>query len=119
MSHQIITSELLNELSDEQQQMLVGGADFELSGSNFGNRRNILFGKTSSGPHGSKAASAGISNTVNTAAQDFLGLGGNIPTGIGALGTSPVGGDQANGTENGLENGTENGLENGLENGDA
>ncbi|ODH01164.1 hypothetical protein A4S05_30055 [Nostoc sp. KVJ20] len=90
MSHQIITSELLNDLSDEQQQMLVGGADFGLSGSNFGNRRSALIGRTTSGPRGSSATSIGINSAVNTAARDFLGLGGNLPRGVGALGASPV-----------------------------
>ncbi len=108
MSHQIITSELLNDLSNEQQQMLVGGADFELSGSNFGNRKSALIGRTTSGPHGSSATSVGINSAVNTAAQDFLGLGGNLPTRVGALGASPVGGENSLG--NGGENSTGNDL---------
>ncbi|MEH2309354.1 CTB family bacteriocin [Nostoc sp.] len=103
MSHQIVASELLNELSDEQQQILVGGADFELSGSNYGNRRNGLLGKTNSGPQGSSSVSVGTSNAINTAAQDFLGLGGTIPTSVGALGLSPTGGDPTGGEQTGGE----------------
>ncbi|MBN3882979.1 MAG: hypothetical protein HWQ44_08295 [Nostoc sp. JL34] len=101
MSHQIMTSELLNELSNEQQQMLVGGADFELSGSNFGNRRSGLLGRTTSGPQGSTSTSIGTNNAINTAAQDFLGLGSTIPTGVGALGLSPTGGDPTGTVEEG------------------
>ncbi|MBD2385679.1 CTB family bacteriocin [Cylindrospermum sp. FACHB-282] len=90
MSNQIITSKLFVPLSDEQQQFLAGGADFELSNSNFANRISALRGTTSSGPGGSFANSAGTSNLTNTAAQDFLGLGGEIPEGIGALPPTPV-----------------------------
>ncbi|MEH2154660.1 CTB family bacteriocin [Nostoc sp.] len=105
MSHQIMTSELLNELSNEQQQILVGGADFELSGSNFGNRWIGLVGRTTSGPQGSTSSSRGINNAINTAAQDFLGLGSAIPTGVGALGVSPTGGDPTGTVEQGGDTG--------------
>lgn len=89
MSHQIIASKLFVELSDEQQQLLAGGADFELSNSNFANRQSNLRGTTSSSPQGSNANSTATNNTVNTAAQDFLGLGGVIPTNVRALGQAP------------------------------
>lgn len=45
MSHGIFTSELFVTLSDEQQQLLTGGVDFELAGSNFSQRRANLLGK--------------------------------------------------------------------------
>lgn len=90
MSNQIFVSELFVVLSDEQQQFLAGGADFELSNSNFANRITALRGTTASGPNGSFANSAGTSSAVNTAAQDFLGLGGLIPTDIGALPPPPT-----------------------------
>lgn len=86
MSTQINASNLLIALSDEQQEIVTGGADFELAASNYGNRGSVLMGKTTSGPDGSSAASIGRSNTIVTAAQDFLGLGGDIPLGVGALG---------------------------------
>lgn len=89
MSNPINASELFVALSDEQQQLLTGGADFELSNSNFANRISALRGTTASGPGGSFANSAGTSNATNTAAQDFLGLGGLIPTDIGALPPPP------------------------------
>ncbi len=81
MSHQIIASELLNELSNKQQKVLVGGADFELSGSNFGNRRSGLIGKTSSVPQGSSASSASTSTArrksriQKSRIQKYYGIG--------------------------------------------
>jgi hypothetical protein len=86
MSNQMNTSSLLIALSDEQQEIVTGGADFELAASNYGNRGSALLGTSTSGPQGSTATSAGRANTIVTAAQDFLGLGGDIPLGVGALG---------------------------------
>jgi hypothetical protein len=73
-------------LSDEQQEIVTGGADFELAASNYGNKGSALMGTSTSGPQGSTATSAGRANTILTAAQDFLGLGGDIPLGVGPLG---------------------------------
>lgn len=87
MSHQI--SELLVELSNQQQQLIAGGADFELANSNFANRTVNLRGYASSGPNGSFASSTGTSTAVNTAAQDFLGLGAPSAPSVGALGSAP------------------------------
>jgi hypothetical protein len=86
MSNQIVDSTTLLVLSEQEQELLVGGSDFELSGSNFANRLAALRGTTFSGPNGSFANSAATKNASVTAAQDFLGLGGALPTGIGALG---------------------------------
>lgn len=80
----------LAELSEQQQEMIVGLADFELSGSNFANRLVALRGLTFSGPNGSFASSAGQSMEVNTAAQDFLGLGAPSVPNFPALGEAPV-----------------------------
>lgn len=90
MSHQIISSELFVALSDEQQQFLTGGADFELSGSNYANRLANLQGITASGPAGSTGNSIGTTSAVNTAAQDLLGLGAPAVPTIGALGAAPI-----------------------------
>jgi hypothetical protein len=89
MSHQIMTSELFIVLSSQQQEILTGGADFELSGSNYANRLANLQGITASGPNGSAGNSIGTASAVNTAAQDLLGLGATAVPTIGALGTSP------------------------------
>jgi hypothetical protein len=90
MSHQIFASQLFVELSDKQQELVAGGADFELAGSNFANRIATLQGSAFSGPQGSIGNSTGNVAAVNTAAQDFLALGGpTIPT-VGALGAAPV-----------------------------
>jgi len=91
MSNQIIASELCAELSEGQQEVVTGGADFELSGSNYANRLANLQGFTTSGPNGSTGNSIGTTSAVNTASQDLLGLGvAQLPTGIGALGAAPT-----------------------------
>jgi hypothetical protein len=88
MSHQIITSELLVALSAQQQELLLGGADFELSGSNYANRLVNLIGTTASGPLGSTGNSIGTTSAVNTASQDLLGLGAASVPAFGALGAA-------------------------------
>jgi hypothetical protein len=90
MSQEIISSELFVVLSDQQQEFVTGGADFELAGSNFANRLANLQGTTASGPNGSTGNSIGTSSAVNTAAQDFLGLGAPIIPEVAALGAAPV-----------------------------
>ncbi|MBW4558988.1 MAG: CTB family bacteriocin [Trichormus sp. ATA11-4-KO1] len=90
MLYQAIASQLFVALSDEQQEHVAGGVDFELAGSNFANRIASLQGSVSSGPNGSTANSTGNVTAVNTAAQDLLGLGAaSVPT-IDALGAAPV-----------------------------
>jgi hypothetical protein len=90
MSNQINASDLFVVLSDHQQEFVTGGADFELAGSNFANRLANLQGTTASGPNGSTGNSIGTSSAVNTAAQDFLGLGAPIVPQVAALGAAPV-----------------------------
>ncbi|MBD2495074.1 CTB family bacteriocin [Nostoc sp. FACHB-280] len=106
MSHQIITSELYLALSVEQQEIATGGTDFELANSNYDKRISFLRGLTNSGPNGSFANSVGISSSVNTSAQDFLGLGTpSLPT-VGALGASPSGNDTTTSPETGSLSGS-------------
>ena len=90
MSHQIFASELFVTLSDDQQELLTGGADFELAGSNFSQRRANLQGTSNAGPDGSNANSTGDVTAINTAAQDFLALGADELPEIEALGSAPV-----------------------------
>ncbi|MDB9445763.1 CTB family bacteriocin [Anabaena sp. CS-542/02] len=90
MSHGIFASELFVTLSDEQQQLLTGGADFELAGSNFSRRRTNLQGTSKAGPDGSNANSTGDVTAINTAAQDLLGLGAQEVPSVDALGSAPV-----------------------------
>jgi hypothetical protein len=89
MSNLTNSSDLFVVLSNEQQELLTGGADFELSGSNYANKLSALRGAATSGPQGSTAVSLGGSNAINTAAQDFLGLGGVIPNNVNPLGNAP------------------------------
>ncbi|MBS9385854.1 MAG: CTB family bacteriocin [Dolichospermum sp. BR01] len=86
MLNQINASDLLVALSDQQQEIVTGGADFELAASNYANKGSLLMGTSVSGPQGSSATSAGKANTILTAGQDFLGLGADLPAGVGALG---------------------------------
>ncbi|MEA5618590.1 CTB family bacteriocin [Cronbergia sp. UHCC 0137] len=90
MSNHILTSELFVTLSNEEQAVLTGGADFELAGSNYANRLASLQGTTASGPTGSTGNSIGTTSAVNTAAQDLLGLGVPSIPAIGALGAAPI-----------------------------
>ena len=85
-----IVSELCVALSDQQLQLLTGGADFELTGSNFANRLANLQGTTNSGPNGSTANSTGQLTAINTAAQDLMGLGAAQVPSVDALGAAPV-----------------------------
>lgn len=85
-----ILSEFCVALSDEQQELVAGGVDFELAGSNFANRLANLQGTATSGPDGSTANSTGQLTAVNTAAQDLLGFGAEEIPDVEALGGAPV-----------------------------
>ncbi|GAX34504.1 CTB family bacteriocin [Nodularia sp. NIES-3585] len=100
-----IVSELCVALSDEQQELVAGGADFELAGSNFANRIANLQGTANSGPGGSTANSTGQLTAVNSAAQDLMGLGAAEVPEVDALGAAPVlnGGGGAGGGAGGGE----------------
>ena len=98
MSHQMITSQLCVALSDEQQEVVTGGIDFELAGSNYANRTANLRGFTTSGPYGSFANSSGTNSEVNTAGQDFLVLGAPSVPAVAALGAAPILGGVESGT---------------------
>jgi len=81
-----VSNQMITVLSDQEQELLTGGADFELASSNYANKGSLLMGTSASGPHGSTATSGGKANTILTAGQDFLGLGAEPPAGVGALG---------------------------------
>ncbi|MEH1965717.1 CTB family bacteriocin [Nostoc sp.] len=66
---------LFTELSNEQQEVVAGGVDFQLDATFFAARENVLNGDTSSGPSGSTADSNGRSTEIATAGLAFLGLG--------------------------------------------
>ena len=90
MSHEIMASELLVALSDDQQELVAGGQDFELAGSNFSQRNANLQGTSNAGPDGSNANSTGDVTAINTAAQDLLGLGVDEIPEVEALGNAEV-----------------------------
>ncbi|QMS91190.1 hypothetical protein HUN01_27705 [Nostoc edaphicum CCNP1411] len=66
---------LFTELSNEQQEIVAGGVDFQLDVSFFAGEENILNGDSSSDPHGSAADSNGGSTEIKTGGLAFLGLG--------------------------------------------
>lgn len=90
MSPEIFASELFVTLSDDQQELLTGGSDFELSGSNFSQKRANLQGRSNAGPNGSNANSTGDITAINTAAQDLIGLAAAEVPRIEPLGSAPV-----------------------------
>lgn len=93
MLNQMDASDLIVALSDQQQEIVTGGADFELAASNYANKGSALLGTSISGPQGSSATSAGKANTILTAGQDFLGLGAEPPSSVGALGPAVLPGE--------------------------
>jgi hypothetical protein len=96
MSHLIMAVELFVELSDEQQELLVGSANSEQSNSNFTQKLVNQQGATSSGPLGNTSNTLLQNNYTSNSAQALLGSGEAIPTGIGALQTTPsIGADVA------------------------
>ncbi|MEH1965715.1 MULTISPECIES: CTB family bacteriocin [unclassified Nostoc] len=70
-----MSPELFTDLSNEQQEVVAGGADFQLDVSFFAADENVLNGDSSSDPSGSNACSNGNSTDIKTAGVAFLGLG--------------------------------------------
>jgi hypothetical protein len=85
----IFTANLLIELSDNEQEFLIGGADFDMTNSNFGQNVGSKRSVTTSGPQGNSSNTNIFDNKLTNSAQAYLGLGGMIPTGITNL-ASPV-----------------------------
>ncbi|XZF60837.1 MAG: CTB family bacteriocin [Gloeotrichia echinulata DVL01] len=90
MSDLIIASKLFVKLSEEQQELLGGGADYELNNTNFAERVKASIESRANGPLGDAAFSLDLDKSINTAAQDFLGFGGVIPENITALPPPPI-----------------------------
>jgi hypothetical protein len=90
MSDQVITSELFVNLFDEQQEIYLGGADFELSNTNFAERVKFSLESTALSPQSKNTFSLNFDRAINTAAQNFLGFGGNIPENIQSLPPPPI-----------------------------
>ncbi|MBN3883101.1 MAG: CTB family bacteriocin [Nostoc sp.] len=72
-----MSDELFTDLSNEQQELVAGGADFQLDATFFAAQENVLNGDSSSDPSGSNAWSNGKSTDIKTAGVAFLGLGAN------------------------------------------
>lgn len=90
MSEQIIISELFVALSDEQQELLAGSADFEMSKTNYAERLKAFLESNISSPQGNNAFATGLDRAINTAAQNLSGFGGAIPSNLTALSPLPV-----------------------------
>ncbi|MBD2615272.1 MAG: CTB family bacteriocin [Nostoc sp. ZfuVER08] len=65
---------LFTELSNEQLEVVAGGVDFQINGTFYAAKENILNGESKSGPHGSTAKSNGSSTQIETAGLAFLAL---------------------------------------------
>ncbi|HLP91357.1 MAG TPA: CTB family bacteriocin [Nostocaceae cyanobacterium] len=87
---QVITSILFVDLCEKQQEIFAGGADFELSNTNFAQRVKASLDSSASSPIGYNNFSFDWDQSVNTAAQNLLGVGGNIPENIPPLPPPPV-----------------------------
>ncbi len=72
MSHVLFT-----DLSNEQQEVVAGGTDFQIDATFYNASENILNGSSYSGPNGSTAKSNGKSTRLNTAGLAFLALDAN------------------------------------------
>ncbi|WP_414527980.1 CTB family bacteriocin [Nodularia chucula] len=97
MSDAIFTSDLYVILSDQEQQLLTGGADFKVSESNFAQKQANLEGTTNAGLEGSDSNGTSDITAINTAATNLLGLGAASIPNFEPLGPAPV----LNSTENG------------------
>lgn len=90
MSDLMIVSMLFVNLLDEQQELLAGGADYELSNTNFAERLKGSIDSRASNPLNDGAFSLEMDRAINTAAQGLLGFGGVIPKNIKALPPPPM-----------------------------
>ncbi|BAZ31802.1 hypothetical protein NIES4074_42750 [Cylindrospermum sp. NIES-4074] len=90
MSKQIIISELFVTLSDEQQELLAGSADFEMNNTNYAETLKAFLESNISSPQGNNIFATGLDRVINTAAQNFSGFGGAIPSNWTALSPPPV-----------------------------
>ncbi|MCF2145149.1 CTB family bacteriocin [Desmonostoc muscorum LEGE 12446] len=69
-----MSGELFRDLSDEQLEIVAGGADFAINATFYQASENILSGSSYSGPDGSIASSYGRSTNIKTAGLAFLAL---------------------------------------------
>ena len=90
MSDEVIISQLFFEIFDEQQEFLIGGADYKLSNTNYAEKVVVSLDSTASSFVGNNKFSFGFDKSINTAAQDFLVFGGAVPENIPTLPPPPV-----------------------------
>jgi hypothetical protein len=74
MSEPMIISQLFVKLLDQEQELFVGGADFELSNTNYAERVVVSLDSTASNPISNNTFSLNLNRAVNTAAQNFFGF---------------------------------------------
>ncbi len=68
-------SNLFIELSEEQQEVVAGGADVALSKTSFFNLAKSFGTTSSSGPNGSTGSTYGSLNVTKTGGLQFIGFG--------------------------------------------
>ncbi len=69
-----MSGELFRDLSDEQIEVVAGGADLAINATFYKASENILSGSSYSGPNGSVASSYGSSTEIATGGLAFLAL---------------------------------------------
>jgi hypothetical protein len=69
-----VSNQILTVLSDQEQELLTGGADFSLNSSAFGNRRSGTLGESNSNLQGSTVKGGGLNNTTVTASTGAAGI---------------------------------------------
>lgn len=77
MLNEIMASEMLVDLSDEQQELLTGGVDFITDGTSYLQKLVAMQSQTASGPNGSVSNSSAATLKINTNAFQTIALGAN------------------------------------------
>jgi hypothetical protein len=75
MLNEIMASEMLVDLSDEQQELLTGGVDFITDGTSYLQKLVALQSQTGSGPNGSFSNSSAATLKIDTKAFQTIAVG--------------------------------------------
>ena len=90
MSGQMIASEFFVDLSDQQQELLAGGADFDLSNTEFTQGTANVRKTSSSSPQGDSSSSTFQQNDISSSAQDLLSPTRVFPLGVTGLASRAI-----------------------------
>jgi hypothetical protein len=85
MYGQMIASEFFVDLSDQQQELLAGGADFDSNNTDFTQATANVRKTSSSSPQGDSSSSTFQQNDISSSAQDLLSPTRVFPLGVTGL----------------------------------